>query len=164
MLNIKPPGGRTNLFHHLLISPSLNPSNISFPLFLSILPVWSARFYHGCLNTGRGYGRLPNTPHATLPQPAHIDTLDMSQISSGGSARLASSLLLPLHLGCSLFLWTLVARSRWNRGATVQPPCNRPTHPGYPPAMWSAYWDGGKAVQREEEQCALAMLISLELP
>lgn len=47
-----------------------------------------------------------------------------SQIPSEGSARLASSLLLPLHLRCSLLLRPLAARPRWNRTAAVQPPCN----------------------------------------
>ena len=131
VLNNKPAGGCANLFHRLFIPPSLNPSNSFFSpsVFLSIVPVWTARFYHGYSNTGRGCGRLPNTPNASNHTHTHTHThthrpVVTSQIPSEGSARLASSLLLPLHLRCSLLLRPLAARPRWNRTAAVQPPCN----------------------------------------
>lgn len=135
-LDDKPAGGCANLFHRLLIPPSLNPSNSFFfpSIFLSIVPVWTARFYHGYSNTGRGCGRLPNTPNASNHTHTHIDLLSRAKFHQ-------KALLAWLARSCCPFTWDVpsssgphAARPRWNRTAAVQPPCNRPTHPGCPPA------------------------------
>lgn len=126
MLNNKPPRGRVNLFHHLFIPPSLNPSKFLLPLYCASLECQDLPWLFEHRERLRKAAK--NSPRTLSPH-----TLVIGVISSGGSARLASSLSLPLSPG--MFPSPPAPRGEAQvepGGASVQPACNRSTHPGFP--------------------------------
>lgn len=105
-LDDKPAGGCANLFHRLLIPPSLNPSNSFFsPQSSSLLCQSGLPGSTMAIPTQGGAveGCQTLPMHPTTHTHTHRPVVT-SQIPSEGSARLASSLLSPLHLRCSLLL------------------------------------------------------------
>ncbi len=81
MLNNKPSGGRANLFHHLDIPLSLNPSSVfsTLPFYIAIP---ACQFYCGSSNTERCCGRLPYTPRADTHAHTHTHTHKHRHISN----------------------------------------------------------------------------------
>ncbi|KAK5865346.1 hypothetical protein PBY51_019626 [Eleginops maclovinus] len=124
MLDNKPPGGLANLFYHLSIPPSLNLSISNSAIVECQAPPWLSE-------------RRERQWTAAKQSPRILPTHALRY-----SCRLQRAAPSP---GMSLSRRAPRREAQAGKGGDVsQPPCNRSTLPGHPPAMWSACWDRGE--------------------